>query len=60
VLQLEQDVLQLEQKKTEKNNENVEKVKNEVLNSYDPEFFVGKIVKGIKITKKLLKEWGVD
>jgi hypothetical protein len=57
VTQLEQDVLQLEQKNTEKNDKKIENVKNQVINSFNPEFFIGQELDGIKITKKLLEEW---
>jgi hypothetical protein len=56
VLQLEQDVLQLEQKNEQKQDDLIQKVKNKLMSASYPEYYIGKTIDGIKVTKEFLKE----
>ena len=57
VLQLEQNVIQLEHQNDIKIKENVENVVKNVLNSFNPEYYIGQTKDGIKITKQLLNKY---
>jgi len=56
VLQLEQNVIHLEHENDIKIEKNTQKALKEVLNSFNPEYYIGKTIDGVKITKKFFNE----
>lgn len=62
--QLDKRVLQIQDIVTQLNSENekitqksVDSVKQKVMSKFNPDFFLGKVIDGVTVTKKQLEEW---
>ncbi len=57
VLQIEDIVTHLEQENNKKVQKDINKIKSRVLSAFDPDYYIGKMIDGHKITKEQLDIW---